>query len=236
MGNCKWWRVSTHHRAEPIDGLPAYTLVTSILAVVSLMHRFFLCAQACAIAAVTAFAPSVAARAQGVLGPPRETSARYELFGNYLVIHAAPGVDNEIVLHGGDPYGVVKVYDFADTVSEPDTFSTTGANGVKRISVDAGDGNDKVSNLTYLPSTLQGGPGSDILNGSGSHDYLNGGTGNDLLSGGSGGDRLIGGSGNDRLHGDYGDDSLDGGIGYDSARGGAGIDTCRASEVVSECE
>ncbi|MDV5143974.1 hypothetical protein R1T08_06760 [Streptomyces sp. SBC-4] len=186
------------------------------------------CARVLAVVAVTAIAPVFATQAQAVDGTlPADTSIRYELFGNYLIVTAAPGVDNQIVIHGGDAFGVVRVYDFADNVTQPDTFSTEGPNGVRRIAVYAGDGNDKVSHFTGLRGALHGGGGDDILNGSNHADFLNGESGND---------RLNGGGGRDDLNGGDGDDHLDGGGDVDSALGGTGNDTCTSCESAEQCE
>lgn len=82
------------------------------------------------------------------------------------------------------------------------------------------DGDDISSSLYSIErlintSTLLGGGGKDILQGS---------YGQDTLSGGDGNDNLDGGQGNDFLFGDDGNDILDGGAGSDILEGGEGND------------
>ena len=72
--------------------------------------------------------------------------------------------------------------------------------------------------------TLIGGPGNDVLIGTG-FDLLIGNAGNDRLFGGAGADTLIGGEGNDLLKGQgTTGDRLSGGPGNDTLNGGSGID------------
>lgn len=82
------------------------------------------------------------------------------------------------------------------------------------ISIDGGDGNDKIKG-SNAPSTLSGGAGDD---------RIYGGKGNDIISGGDGNDFLLGGKGDDSLSGDAGDDSLNGQKGADILDGGEGAD------------
>ena len=63
---------------------------------------------------------------------------------------------------------------------------------VTGIVVNAGGGNDDVTNGTDKPSTLNGGSGNDILHGGSGKDTLDGGTGNDDLYGGDGDDTFVG--------------------------------------------
>ncbi len=75
-------------------------------------------------------------------------------------------------------------------------------------------------------STLNGGPGSDILCGTPGADVIRGKQGNDLILGRGGDDRLRGQAGADALIGDGGADKVEGGPGFDSLQGRAGTDTC----------
>jgi Ca2+-binding RTX toxin-like protein len=83
------------------------------------------------------------------------------------------------------------------------------------ITLDAGDGDDKVT----------GGAGADTLSGGAGKDTIYGGAGNDRLNGNGGNDRLYGENGADRVYGYDGNDSLDGGSSNDRLEGGAGLDT-----------
>ncbi|MFF9772033.1 calcium-binding protein [Streptomyces sp. NPDC014636] len=203
------------------------------------MFKAFFCARIFAIAVAMVVSPILAVQAQGADRShgalPTDTTTRYEVFGYTLVVTAAPGKNNEIVIHGGEPYGVVKVYDFADNVSQPDTFPTQGSNAVLRIAIYGGDGNDTISNFTGMRSALHGGSGNDILNGSTGRDFLAGEEGDDRLSGGSGTDYLAGGDGNDHLDGGPGNDQLDGGPGTDQAFGGGGSNQCTNCENAIDC-
>ncbi|BBD70564.1 hemolysin-type calcium-binding region [Nostoc commune NIES-4072] len=80
------------------------------------------------------------------------------------------------------------------------------------------------SPLILLPA-LDGGAGSDILNGNAGDDILNGGAGSDILNGNAGDDILNGGAGSDILNGNAEDDILNGGAGSDTLNGGASSDT-----------
>ncbi len=70
------------------------------------------------------------------------------------------------------------------------------------------------------PTSLDGGPGAD---------YLDGGFSGDRLSGGGGNDRIDGEYGADRIHGDDGDDFIRAQKGADRVYGGAGKDHVEAS-------
>jgi Ca2+-binding RTX toxin-like protein len=74
---------------------------------------------------------------------------------------------------------------------------------VRRINIDAGDGNDVVANQTKLASTILGGNGNDKLTGGSGNDSIDAGAGNDTVNGEGGDDKFAGGDGNDVL--EYGD-------------------------------
>ena len=74
-------------------------------------------------------------------------------------------------------------------------------------------------------SILDGGAGSDTLNGGAGRDYITGGAGNATLNGGAGDDTLDGGTGNNILNGGAGNDTLYGGTGINTLTGGTGDDT-----------
>lgn len=77
-----------------------------------------------------------------------------------------------------------------------------------------------------MPATHKGGPGNDIITGTGGDDVIIGLGGNDILDGAGGSDRICGGAGNDILDGGSGNDFLDGGPGADGLAGGSGTDKC----------
>ena len=90
----------------------------------------------------------------------------------------------------------------------------------------AGPGDDSVSvaGSVRVPTTLNGGPGRDLLQGGSGADKLVGGTGNDVLSGKAGNDAIFGGPGKDVLNGGPGNDVLWGGPGHDVMHPGSGHD------------
>jgi hypothetical protein len=105
-------------------------------------------------------------------------------------------------------------------------MSTTPFNGVSKIVVHAGGGNDRVSLAALsINGTINGGPGDDLLEGSQADDVLSGGDGNDTLTANNGRDNLLGGTG---------DDSLTGGGGIDAFHGEIGNDTLNALDGLSD--
>ena len=118
---------------------------------------------------------------------------------------------------------------------------TTGFSGNGSFNYTLSDGSlTDTGNVTVaVGSSLCGGNGDDLLNGTAGNDSLcgdngkdtlNGYGGNDTLAGGNGGDILNGGDGNDLLQGDEseessnGKDILTGGVGNDTLYGGNGKD------------
>ena len=119
---------------------------------------------------------------------------------------------------------------------------------VTKLTVFAGDGNDRVTNTLlmdtfiyggdgndnleggFLNDLLSGGEGVDRLVGRNGDDSLNGGEGIDSLFGVNGADRLFGFAGNDRLFGGAGDDLLVGGLGNDRMVGDVGDDLLNGNE------
>nr|MBA3272887.1 hypothetical protein [Chthoniobacterales bacterium] len=84
----------------------------------------------------------------------------------------------------------------ANAVCDGDTLSFD-ASSVRRIKVNAGDGNDRVVITAPRVSTILGGDGNDTLTGGRENDSLDGAAGDDVLDGGAGDDFLAGGEGFD---------------------------------------
>src|SRR5690349_15189341 len=152
--------------------------------------------RACLLAVVAAFAAS---------GPALASSLSYE--GDALVLHAAPGEQNFVVVDETDgrmtftddyPIGFPSGRCSQDDPEYP--VSCDPPSG--RVRLDLGDGNDNASFGFQIPTNLafefDGGPGNDILkgprNGIGAATR-DGGDGNDQLISEDTPDTLIGGAG-----------------------------------------
>lgn len=126
-------------------------------------------------------------------------------------------------------------FDSHDKNGEPLTFhlKTHGgndniridANVTQPITVDAGDGNDRVRAGSGY-TRLFGGPGNDVLHLGSGLGYAEGNDGDDMIFGGSGDNVIYGNNGNDRLYAGTGPKSktsyLDGGNGNDRLYAGNG--------------
>jgi len=118
----------------------------------------------------------------------------------------------------------------------------TVGDDVMGVTIDAGDGNDRIigsDNADYMYAgwgndyivanggndTVNGDDGKDTLAGSAGRDKLYGDNDEDRIRGGKGNDTISGGSGDDRLYGNEDNDSIDGGGNVDRIWGGVGNDT-----------
>ncbi len=130
------------------------------------------------------------------------------------------------------------------------TFGRSRHSVLDAITINAGDGNDRVQVLSVDRSftsfftingeagndrvnvadtvrvgiQINGGDGNDSLAGGAGNDMLDGGADNDSLNGGRGNDLMLGRDGADLLFGRDGQDTLSGGDGNDSIFGGNGND------------
>ena len=88
--------------------------------------------------------------------------------------------------------------------------NTAAANGTFSLNLNAGGGNDTLTvNTTNLAaSTINGGDGNDVLNGTAADDVMTGGPGDDTLNGADGNDRIIGNQGSDDFLGGNGNDEM----------------------------
>ena len=89
--------------------------------------------------------------------------------------------------------------------------------------------NDPCTITLSNPGTSDGGPGRDVMCGTGGTDRLLGHSGNDELRGFGGNDELFGNGGDDTLSGSSGNDELNGGDGNDVIVGGTGFDSALAA-------
>ena len=99
------------------------------------------------------------------------------------------------------------------------------------VTVEVGDGADRVTVRVLRPATVRGGPGNDTINGPDSRSTLDGGPGDDTIQGGTSIGTILGGDGNDTItdrapapppgvHPPTPGDNLDGGNGDDRITAG----------------
>ena len=154
-----------------------------------------------------------------------------------IVIEGTSGVDRTLVWSNTPDVVEVTLQSASGTI-----YSSFASSTVAQVQFIGGDGNDRFSNATSLPSWawgdggndeliggtgvshLYGGSGDDQLYGNVAADFLDGQDGNDVLNGGAGDDYLFGGAGDDKLYGEDGQDQLYGQDGSDYLDGGAGND------------
>jgi len=90
----------------------------------------------------------------------------------------------------GGPYGGSGVHTGAGCIRNGDYMADCNAAGIRLITVNAGDLDDRVANLTAVKSSLVGGGGPDAIIGGSNNDNLTGLAGADILRGMDGNDRL----------------------------------------------
>jgi hypothetical protein len=97
--------------------------------------------------------------------------------------------------------------------------------------LEGGRGSDYI-NGGWGNDMIDGGDDPDSLFGDAGDDGISGGSGGDLLDGGDGNDTLAGNEGKDTLHGGDGDDILDGGADDDKLYGDSGSDLLQDDDAV----
>ncbi len=95
--------------------------------------------------------------------------------------------------------------------------------------IDGGGGSETL-NGTAVDDSISGRGGADVIKGMNGNDLIDGGNGNDDIWGGNGNDTVLGGAGDDEISGGAGDDSLSGQGDNDSIRGDAGDDTLNGND------
>jgi hypothetical protein len=167
-----------------------------------------------------------------LLAAPAHAGGTMAKSGSTLVV-ALDGANDTIHLGMSGADLVVQgtgVSPVAPCIASPIGSAECSTSGITAITVDGGAGNDVLSAVAaltpvgtsplgaiFLPVTMTGDAGNDVLVGGALPDTLSGGDGNDALYGGPGNDALNGGAGDDFLEGDAGADSLLGGDGDDTA-------------------
>jgi Ca2+-binding RTX toxin-like protein len=190
-----------------------------------------------AIAAQALVSASTAHAAQG-------TTVQRFGFDIYLVL-AADGRANNITISPDPASSSFFVEDTGDVITNFSGCTAVTRNKVScpqssgaRITLDAGDGDDRVTKSIIAPAVLIGGLGNDTITTTGTVgadlDVLSGGPGNDTLTGGGLTEDLVGGPGDDTLNGNDGQDQLDGGPGNDRIFGGAGDDRLESSDTAAD--
>ena len=108
------------------------------------------------------------------------------------------------------------------------------------VRIDLGEREDRATIDVALPTTLLGGPGSDVLRAGAPADRVEGGDGNDDVGAGGGNDVVDGGLGYDVVRGDAGDDELRVADGLlDRVECGSGrdrVDADTLDDVAIDCE
>ncbi|MGH8573925.1 MAG: calcium-binding protein [Gammaproteobacteria bacterium] len=204
---------------------------------------------------------AIVATPMAIFASPAYAATGVSKSGDQLTVTAAAGKANDVFIRRSPNGAAFLIRDRGDTLTPGTGCQAAGtevlcsASGVRRVVVNAGDRNDRVTVVTgggqgilnggtgndilsagrpgADRNTLNGGAGDDVLNGD-ILDVLFGGAGNDLLNGGS---FLRGNDGNDNLRGLDGNDDLSGGAGNDRLDGGPGFDDrCIGGETVINCE
>jgi Ca2+-binding RTX toxin-like protein len=142
---------------------------------------------------------------EGTDGVPLNAPAdRCEPGYYYVVCTWTPAAGVRVDLGDGDDWGSV-----SSDLPKTTPFTLSGGAGKDRLQ----------ASLDGQPTTLDGGPGDDDLDGGPGADTLIGGDGEDDLDARAGADQLYGGAGDDILNGDANQspagDLMDGGPGYD---------------------
>ena len=129
--------------------------------------------------------------------------------GNTLYVIGTANDDHVTINQTGK--GTFKVH--ADFLPDPSGPRNVDPAGVDQINVFLcwGDDHATISSGITTPALIDGGQGSDHLNGGGGPNVILGGDGDDHIMGGGLGDILIGGAGMDRLVGNGGEDVMIGG-------------------------
>jgi lysophospholipase L1-like esterase len=136
--------------------------------------------------------------------------------GKTLVVTAAPGVKDNLAITRKSPSSRLRVttgsfiHTGAKCTRSGDKAANCNAAGITRIKVLAGNQADRVTNETAIASTLNGGPGNDVLIGGSAKDTLTGAAGADVLKGRNGNDLL-------KAHDLASDRTINCGVGADKA-------------------
>jgi Ca2+-binding RTX toxin-like protein len=154
----------------------------------------------------------------GQIGSARASTA--SVSGGVLTFTAANGKTNTLTISMTDTSYVLRDPGDPITVGAGCFYLRTtvfcNKPGITRIRVVLADGDDSVSVVASVPTTLEGGSGNDSIRGGSADSILLGGDGNDVLYGNNGNDTLDGGDGIDIFYDRQGTNTILGGPGADS--------------------
>jgi Ca2+-binding RTX toxin-like protein len=165
----------------------------------------------------TAGAGTHAGRISIASNDPDEKGFDFAVTGRVIGVSGSVDKSGSLILNGTAGADVIAITGTGSKVKVTANGNSQTFNGVKRIYINAGDGNDKVSVGTSIAASISGGNGNDTLAGGKGGDTLTGDGGDDRLTGGLGSDWLVGGDGKDVLNAQDGiaDRKVDGGSGVD---------------------
>lgn len=166
-----------------------------------------------------------------------------DVLGGVLTIEGTAGNDKIVIVAGQNPgevvvkkaAGVAKNTVFAgvdaivinglagnDKIVAKGNFTDTAAASIG-VTVNAGDGNDKII-TGEGDDVINAGAGNDKIVSRGGNNTIDAGDGNDKIRTGLGSDTVDAGAGNDKVKDDGGDNTVMLGEGNDKYKGGSGVD------------
>ena len=139
-------------------------------------------------------------------GAPTAHAASVGVARSAITFEAAAGEANRVSVTTAP--GVFRLADAGADISPGFGCRSLAANavecerrGVERLTVRLGDGDDRLTANVGISTTLSGGDGDDLIEGTEADDLIRGGPGADTILGGDGFDTLSGGTGADVLSG-----------------------------------
>ena len=121
------------------------------------------------------------------------------------------------------------------TVTENGVAQTFSLGQISRVTIDAGNGNDRVDCTTLkVPVSIDGNDGDDTIIGSEKSDRIDGGPGDDSINGGKGHDKVRGEDDDDTVRGGKGNDTVEGNNGEDRLTGDENDDFLDANDDLFE--
>ena len=146
--------------------------------------------------------------------PAGAQAATVSATGGTISFTAASGEANHLDVSKSD--GAIRLHDTgvssmtagAGCVPSGAQRVDCAAPGLAAVSIDLGDGNDRLSGEVLVPFSVYGGLGNDQIELGAGDDAVDAGPGNDAIDSGWGDDAIDGGTGADAISGGYGDDDV----------------------------